>query len=161
MPSKAAQFNMIVTGRKSPDGRLSAARRGYGARWQRYRKSYLKAHPLCVMFCKEEGKTTPATVVDHIVPHKGDPMLFWAPTNHQAGCVACNSRKAALLEGGFGNRQTPSGEGGKISKNLNPIDHVPPTEKDCASFTQGSNTLSGEHSLSGQNFIEKTAEEKG
>lgn len=29
--------------------------------------------------------------------------LFWEPSNHQSLCIGCNSYKAALLEGGFGN----------------------------------------------------------
>jgi hypothetical protein len=27
--------------------------------------------------CKEEGKTKPATIVDHIQPHRGDTELFF------------------------------------------------------------------------------------
>lgn len=27
--------------------------------------------------CKERGIITPATVADHIEPHRGDPDLFW------------------------------------------------------------------------------------
>ena len=65
--------------------RAKTAERGYGARWQRYRKHYLADHPLCV-YCKRQGRLTPATVVDHIVPHKGDQALFWNASNHQALC---------------------------------------------------------------------------
>ena len=46
------------------------------ARWKRERAAYLRAHPLCVM-CEQQGRTSLATVVDHIIPHKGDPVLFW------------------------------------------------------------------------------------
>jgi 5-methylcytosine-specific restriction protein A len=46
-------------------------------RWRdRLRKAQLDRQPLCKM-CLEEGRTTPATVADHVVPHKGDRMLFW------------------------------------------------------------------------------------
>lgn len=65
--------------------RATAAQRGYGSRWQRYRLRYLSEHPLCA-YCKRQGRLTPATVVDHIVPHKGDQALFWNPENHQALC---------------------------------------------------------------------------
>jgi 5-methylcytosine-specific restriction protein A len=46
------------------------------ARWHRLAKAQLDRQPLCAM-CLEEGRTTPATVADHVVPHHGDPMLFW------------------------------------------------------------------------------------
>lgn len=36
----------------------------------------MKRHPWCVR-CKEKGRLVPATVVDHIKPHRGDPDLFW------------------------------------------------------------------------------------
>ncbi len=48
----------------------------YGGRWQRARKLYLTMHPRCRM-CSEVGKLSPARVVDHIVPHRGDIDLFW------------------------------------------------------------------------------------
>lgn len=65
--------------------RGKTAERGYGARWQRYRKHFLAAHPLCV-YCKKQNRLTPATVVDHIVPHKGDQSLFLDASNHQPLC---------------------------------------------------------------------------
>jgi 5-methylcytosine-specific restriction endonuclease McrA len=41
------------------------------ARWQRLRKFQLMQHPLC-KFCLQRGIVTPANVVDHVAPHKGD-----------------------------------------------------------------------------------------
>ncbi|MGN8738508.1 HNH endonuclease signature motif containing protein [Bilifractor sp. HCP3S3_D3] len=35
----------------------------------------------------------PATVVDHIVPHRGDPKLFWDRSNWQALCKRCHDKK--------------------------------------------------------------------
>ena len=70
--------------------RTSSAARGYDSRWRKYRLSYLRRHPLCVK-CKAAGLITPATVVDHIQPHKGDSSLFWEPSNHQALCSSCHS----------------------------------------------------------------------
>lgn len=75
----------------------SAARRGYGRRWQRYRERYLREHPLCVMHL-ELGYTVASDVVDHIVPHKGDHKLFWDPKNHQAICKQCHDRHKQRLE---------------------------------------------------------------
>jgi 5-methylcytosine-specific restriction protein A len=67
------------------DQRPSARQRGYTARWERYRLHFLRANPLCAM-CQREGRVVPATVVDHVTPHKGDQALFWDPANHQALC---------------------------------------------------------------------------
>lgn len=71
--------------------RGSAAARGYNSRWRKARETYLRRCPLCV-HCTEQARTTPATVVDHIVPHKGDSMLFWDTANWQALCKPCHDR---------------------------------------------------------------------
>ena len=63
----------------------SAAARGYGARWQRLSKLFLLSHPLCAK-CQREGKYVKATVVYHICPHRGDPVLFWDQSNWQPLC---------------------------------------------------------------------------
>ena len=40
--------------------------------------------------CKEDGRTTrlPATVVDLIVPHNGNPMLFWGADSEIEGFLS-------------------------------------------------------------------------
>ena len=72
--------------------RGGADARGYDARWRRARKAFLGRHPLCVE-CQRDGKLTPATVVDHIVPHRGDQKLFWDQTNWQPLCKDCHDKK--------------------------------------------------------------------
>ncbi len=72
--------------------RGSAESRGYDARWRKARKAFLQKHPLCVE-CYKAGRLTPATVVDHIVPHRGNQGLFWDEGNWQALCKACHDRK--------------------------------------------------------------------
>ena len=72
--------------------RESAANRGYDARWRAARKRYLKRYPLCIE-CQRKGKFTPATVVDHILPHRGDEDLFWDESNWQPLCKHCHDRK--------------------------------------------------------------------
>ena len=62
--------------------RGTAHKRGYTAEWRVARRAYLAAHPLCVK-CQAEGRLEPATVVDHIKPHRGDMRLFWDVTNWQ------------------------------------------------------------------------------
>lgn len=69
-----------------------AAKRGYNRRWQKVRKSYLEAHPLCVQ-CAKQGKYVRATVVDHIIPHRGDQKLFWDQNNWQSLCKSCHDKK--------------------------------------------------------------------
>lgn len=68
------------------NARPSARQRGYTTRWDRARRVYLAAHPLCRM-CEQDGRTTPATVVDHVVPHRGDARLFWDSANWQPLCA--------------------------------------------------------------------------
>ena len=34
-----------------------------------------------------------ATVVDHIIPHRGDQKLFWDQNNWQALCKSCHDKK--------------------------------------------------------------------
>jgi 5-methylcytosine-specific restriction protein A len=80
--------------------RPSAARRGYGPRWRRARAAYLRRHPLCVS-CAAAGRLEPATVVDHVVPHRGDAVLFWNKRNWAALCKPCHDAKTAR-EGRWG-----------------------------------------------------------
>ena len=72
--------------------RDSAGERGYDARWRRARRIFLQQHPLCVK-CLEEKKMSKATVVDHILPHRGDPKLFWDQTNWQPLCKKHHDQK--------------------------------------------------------------------
>ena len=72
--------------------RSSSGKRGYNTKWQKARKRFLAANPLCVK-CKAEGKYVKATVVDHIIPHRGDPILFWKESNWQPLCKHHHDRK--------------------------------------------------------------------
>lgn len=78
--------------------RLNSYQRGYDRRWQKYRKWFLERNPLCAV-C---GGI--ATVVDHIVPHKGNRQLFWDEDNHQPLCKHCHDVKTAAEDGGFGRK---------------------------------------------------------
>ena len=72
--------------------RVSSGKRGYNSRWQKARARFLRKHPLCER-CKEQGRFTKATVVDHVVPHRGDEQLFWDESNWQALCKPCHDHK--------------------------------------------------------------------
>ena len=75
-----------------PEVTRPATKRGYGSRWQKASKAFLQSHPLCAE-CMKQGRYTKATVVDHIVPHRGDQKLFWDRSNWQPLCKACHDRK--------------------------------------------------------------------
>ena len=82
----------MTTRAPTRDLRLSAQQRGYTARWTKARTWYLHRHPLCVE-CQAHAVITAATVVDHIVPHRGDSELFWREANWQALCQPHHNRK--------------------------------------------------------------------
>ncbi len=86
---------------RNQEGRPSAAKRGYGAKWQRKRKAFLKrpANRICHCGCGRASND-----VDHIQPVTGpqDP-LFWDETNWQPLHHGCHSSKTNREDGGFGN----------------------------------------------------------
>jgi 5-methylcytosine-specific restriction protein A len=53
------------------------------------------------MPCAAAGRLVPATVVDHVVPHRGNQRLFWDPANWAALCKPCHDAKTAR-EGRWG-----------------------------------------------------------
>jgi 5-methylcytosine-specific restriction endonuclease McrA len=78
-------------------GRLVAWHRFYHtARWQRLRKHQLIAHPLCT-YCLANGKVTPATVVDHVTPHRGDWTAF-CTGKLQSLCEPCHKSTKRQVE---------------------------------------------------------------
>lgn len=82
--------------------RGSAAKRGYGTKWQKIRIEYLAGHP----FCEDpEGCSELATQVDHIdgTGPRGDNSV----ANLQALCIRHHSRKTATRDGGFGRAILP------------------------------------------------------
>lgn len=79
----------------------SAAARGYDHEWRKRREQQLRNEPLC-RYCLQDGKTTAATVADHIVPHRGDKALFKGPL--QSLCATCHSGRKAKEEQAAGLR---------------------------------------------------------
>ena len=45
------------------------------------------------LFACFDSKLTPATVVGHIIPHRGNQKLFWDEKNWQPLCKDCHDRK--------------------------------------------------------------------
>jgi 5-methylcytosine-specific restriction endonuclease McrA len=65
--------------------RPTARQRGYTAEWTTAAKAFLAVYSSC----RRCGR--PATLVDHIEPHKGNQVLFWKRANWQPLCVPCHS----------------------------------------------------------------------
>jgi 5-methylcytosine-specific restriction endonuclease McrA len=78
----------------------TSSERGYTWAWTKARKAYLAEHPLCVM-CGEmtPPRITPANVVDHVIPHQGNSVLFWDEGNWQALCKLHHDTEKAEIEG--------------------------------------------------------------
>lgn len=70
--------------------RPSASARGYDHEWRKARLEYLASHPYC-RECSANGITRLATVVDHVIPHRGDKRLFWHRANWQPLCQPCHN----------------------------------------------------------------------
>lgn len=82
---------------KSYGHKYTKDERYHTARWRKDRKLFLIDNPICKgpdSICQKQGRVTPATVCDHIVPVKkgGD---FWDWTNRQGLCKHCNAVKTA------------------------------------------------------------------
>lgn len=76
----------------------------YGRRWAKKRARQLQDEPLCRL-CLKAGRLTPATVADHIEPHRNDPVKFWKG-RLQSLCATCHNavkqaqEKTGHLRGG-------------------------------------------------------------
>jgi len=80
--------------RNAPD---ADPRRWYAYQSHRNRAHYqLKTEPLC-RFCKQEGRTTPATVADHVIPVDGDWWRF-RMGELQSLCYDCHDRVKRTIE---------------------------------------------------------------
>lgn len=84
--------------RDQDNRRRNAVACGYGFRWRIASKAFLARNPLCIE-CMKHRRLVAATVTDHIVPHKGDPALFWNQDNWQPLCKPCHDRKTAVADG--------------------------------------------------------------
>ena len=98
-PRRSTRQGYCDEHRKAVHKRIDANRgtptqRGYGNDWRKMRAYHLRNNPLCVA-CKARGITEVASVVDHIVPHKGDEALRTDPDNLQSLCKRCHDSKTA------------------------------------------------------------------
>lgn len=73
--------------RRSPEAQ--AYRRLYKtARWAARREAQLGSEPLCRM-CGKRGLIVPASIADHVIPHRGDMRLFFEG-ELQSLCKPCH-----------------------------------------------------------------------
>lgn len=79
------------------DIRQTSAQRGYNNKWRKASKTWLRTHPLCVLH-EQLGQIVSATLVDHIVPHRGDQELFWDKANWQGLCKTCHDSVKQRIE---------------------------------------------------------------
>lgn len=76
----------------------STAGRRYGSAWRKASKQFLQVYPMCEK-CKQQGKYVRATVVDHVVPHRGDEKLFWDRGGHwQPFCKKHHDQKTGSFD---------------------------------------------------------------
>ncbi|TPM36631.1 HNH endonuclease [Mesorhizobium sp. B2-3-5] len=106
--------------------RQTSRQRGYSKKWDVEARAFLSlpVNRLCACGC---GRT--AQMVDHIIPHRGNPQLMWDRSNWQAMTTACHSRKTAKHDGGFGN---PTREGGSRAFESHDGDRAPRAQKNSA-----------------------------
>ena len=77
--------------RREFDQRRGSARdRGYDARWDKASASDRRRHPLCA-YCELEGRTTPASLTDHLSPHRAYPGVFWLKHWWVSACAPCHN----------------------------------------------------------------------
>src|SRR5215831_12072344 len=72
----------------------------YGKRWRKRARHQLQVEPLC-RGCKSEGRLTAASVVDHVVPHRGDINSFWLYELQSLCTFHHNSTKKIIEQRGY------------------------------------------------------------
>jgi len=82
--------------------RGSARERGYTTAWDKASKGHLDRHPLCV-YCAmgawgQPPRDTAARLVDHLIPHQGDQVIFWAKRDWVSSCTPCHSGPKQSIE---------------------------------------------------------------
>ena len=99
---RAKERRAAFNGNDSRNDKTTEHKAAYNnSRWAKASRTYRQRNPLCA-HCLQRGITTPATCVDHIIPHNYDWELFWDSSNWQALCWSCHSIKTSKERGGWG-----------------------------------------------------------
>lgn len=94
LPPSKKRFRKL-TEEKPNQGRKERSKLYDTQRWRDYRIHFLQVSPLC-RYCKQKGRDTAATIVDHIIPVRVDDSInFFDSENHQPLCESCHNRKSA------------------------------------------------------------------
>jgi len=81
--------------RRYDTNKSSIARYGFNyRRWRKIRRMHLIQNPLCAE-CLKQNIINLATQVDHIKPHRGDPVKFYDRKNLQSLCTSHHNQKSA------------------------------------------------------------------
>jgi 5-methylcytosine-specific restriction protein A len=75
-----------------PAVRRNSRDRGYTTEWNKASAAHLRASPIC-RYCGE-----PATLVDHLYPHRGDQTIFWNRMYWVSSCARCHSSFKQSIE---------------------------------------------------------------
>lgn len=84
----------VEANREHDQRRGSAASRGYTGAWAKAADGHRRRHPLC-RYCELAAfggrpRVSPAELVDHLYPHKGDRAVFWLRALWVSCCKACH-----------------------------------------------------------------------
>lgn len=87
--------------RQADQRRGSASERGYDGKWAKASAGHRVRSPLC-RYCEVGAfgppHVRPATLVDHLYPHRGDTVLFWNKLYWVSSCGACHSGPKQAVE---------------------------------------------------------------
>ena len=78
-------------------------------RWKQLRLSVIAKQPCCVI-CEEKGRIKAATVVDHIIAHKGSDALMWDVRDTKEGKAAKEAASKEITD------KADEGKGTKMKK---------------------------------------------
>jgi 5-methylcytosine-specific restriction protein A len=92
-PSKRRPWQPASSPRPTYQRHAARDARYSTAQWQRARLAQLQRQPCCAE-CTRQGRTTIATVCDHIKPVRLG-ADFWDSSNYQSLCHRCHQAKSA------------------------------------------------------------------
>ena len=127
------------------------------ARWLRRRQAQLRNEPLC-RYCMDRGEVTAATVVDHIIPHRGDPVLFWASpvqslcATHHSGSKQREEHQGYSIEIGIDGYPIETKQPFSIPHNVRPSNI--PVHLVCGAPGSGKTTFVKQHMQGGDLAID-------
>lgn len=102
VPRRCTKCLQLVTGpcscTSAGDARPTAAKRGYGAKWQRFRDWFLNRHPRCEDHWEQGVDYRLELEVHHKVKVKQAPHRQYEEANCMTLCKACHAARTAKGE---------------------------------------------------------------